>query len=159
MKIFDIPPLIDAIQQEIAAGETPDPAKVNLLVLEGPQAVEAWIDCIEEAKAEAAFIKDRIAQLRERMQARLDTVDRMSEALATVLDDAFSGKVKTATVTVWNQDSHSYDFDVPTTEEKYWVTPPKQVDKKALLADLREGRLPDSIQVKQSTSRSIRIRR
>lgn len=159
MRIFDIPPILEAIRNDLASNCTPDPAKVNILVQQGPQAIESWIDCIEEIKAEAAFIKDRIAQLQERMQARLDTAERMAENLSGILDSSFNGKIKTPTLTVWNQDTTSYDFDVPEGEKKYWVTPAPRVDKKALLNDLRDGKLPPGIEVRKNITRSIRTRR
>lgn len=103
MKIFDMVPMLQAINENIQLGIDPDPATVNLLVQEGPAVIEAWVDSIEETEAEGDFIKARIAQLKERQEARYKSAERMRQALAGVLLQGFSGKIKTPLITCWVQ--------------------------------------------------------
>ena len=86
MKIFDLPPLLEAIADEIAQTGEADPAKVNVLIEDGPVAIESWCDMIDSTKAEAEVIKARINELKERMEARLHTAERMSNLLRDILD-------------------------------------------------------------------------
>mgnify|MGYP003351398599 CR=1 FL=1 len=157
MKIFDLPPLLEAIAEEIAQTGEADPAKVNVLIEDGPVAIESWCDMIDSTKAEAEVIKTRINELKERMEARLHTAERMSNLLRDILDQSFEGKVKTPLITCWNQDSVTYDFDrVP---KDYYVVPEPKVDKKRLIADYKAGILPKDIAVIENKSRSLRTRR
>ena len=104
MKIFDLSPMMQDIQVSIQLGLVPDPAKVNLLVQEGPKVVEEWVDMIDEVEGEAGLIKARIDQLKSRMESREKSAERMRQALAGVLLQSFEGKVKTPLVTVWVQE-------------------------------------------------------
>jgi len=112
---------------------------------------------IESTYAEAEVIKARINELKDRMEARLHTAERMSNLLRDILDQSFEGKVKTPLITAWNQDSVTYDFDrVP---KDYYVVPEPKVDKKRLIADHKAGILPKDIAVIENKSRSLRTRR
>lgn len=158
IKVFDIPPIVEKIEEAISLGQEPDPALVNLLIQEGPACIESWIDAIEVVKVEADIIKKRIEELKERREARLHTAERMSDLLASVLENHFEGKVKTPTLTTWVQPTISYDFggSIP---KSYFVTPEPRLDKKRLMADHKEGKLPKGIEVTENVSRSIRVRR
>ena len=159
IKVFDIPPLLEAISEEIAAGKDPDPAKVNLLATEGPDAIESWLDAIEIVKGEAEIIKNRIEELKERRDARIHTAERMSNLLADILDNHFEGKIKTPTVTTWTQVTKSYDFECDDLPDQYVIHPEPRVDKKKMAEDYRAGKLPKGISVVENSSRSIRVRR
>ena len=129
----------------------------NVLIEDGPKAIEAWVDMIDSTKAEAEVIKTRINELKDRMEARLHTAERMSNLLRDILDQSFEGKVKTPLITCWNQDTVTYDFDhVP---KDYYVVPEPKVDKKRLIADHKAGTLPKDITVIENKSRSLRTRR
>lgn len=157
MKVFDIPYLLEAIADDIRDGREPDPAKVNLLIQDGPGAVEDWLDVITETEAVVEVLAVRIKELQDRKAAREHTAQRMKDLLSDILANHFDGKLKTAQVTVWNQESVSYEFaNVP---DEYLVTPEPKVDKKRLATDYKAGALPKGIEVTETTKRSLRVRR
>jgi len=156
--IFDIPVILETLDNEIAAGQDPDPAIVAWLVNEGPKAVEKWIDCIEQAEAEAALLATRIAELQGRKAARVQTVGRMKDVLIEILDKSFQGKIKTAEVTAWTQEVKTVEFEgeIPSV---YKIPQPDKVDKKAMLTDLKAGTLAPEIIVIETSKPTLRIRR
>ena len=159
MNIFDLPPIIEAIDNDIAAGLEPDPAKIALLVQEGPSAIESWIDMIDIAQGEADTIAARVKELQARKLAREAQVDRMKDCLATILDNHFDGKVKTAMVTTWTQESKSYEFPDEVIPVTYLIPQQPKVDKKQMITDLKAGTLPKTVTVNETTKSTLRVRR
>lgn len=161
MRIFDIGPTLEKIETDLQAGLAPDPALVNLLIEDGPVAVEEWLDMIANVEAEQAALDKRIEELEGRRDARKQTVKRMKEALQGVLLQHFSGKVKTAQVTAWVQDTVSYDYNGVNPEDhpQFYKTEVK-LDKKSLNeAYKNSASLPSGIEVVTNVSQSLRTRR
>ena len=87
----------------------------------------------------------------------------MSEVLRDILDTSFAGSVKTATLTLWNQDTKSFDFAIDDRDKaklsQYFVNPEPRLDKVKLAEHHKLGLLPQEVQVTEKTTRSIRTRR
>lgn len=158
MRVFDIGPVMETIQQAISEGLEPDPALVNLLCEEGPKAIEQFWDCIDETQAEADLLAGRIKELQGRKAAREQTVERLKGVLQDVLARHFDGKVKTATLTTWNQETPSYQFagEIP---EKYYKTPDPVLKKAEMIEDYKAGKLPETVEVIKSVTVSPRVKR
>jgi len=152
--------ILETLENEVAAGMEPDPAIIALLTQEGPKAIESWIDAIDVAKGEATVLATRIKELQGRKQCREQTIERMEKCLVEILDSSFNGKVKTAEVTAWTQESSTFEFEgvIPVT---YEIPQPPKVDKKAMLTDLKEGKLTasDTLTITETKKSTLRIRR
>ena len=158
LKLFELSELAEAVYQDLENGNPPDPAKVNLFIQQGPLAIEGWVDAIEALEGDADVIDLKIKALQIRKEARTSRSSNMKKFLSEVLDAHFSGKIKTALVTVWNQDSSSYEFEVPE-DSTYWIPQPKKLDKKALISAQKEHTLDPQVKVTESKTRSVRIKR
>ena len=157
MQIFQISALMESIQQAIEEGNEPDPMQLNVLLEEGPKAIESWWDAIDNTQAESDALDKRIKELQARKAARDQAVDRMKTALENFLRQHFNGKVRTAELTTWNQATTSYEFqNIPA---EYLKPQEPKVDKARLIADHKAGTLPKSVEVFEVVKESVRVKR
>ncbi len=161
MKIFDISPLMETIQQDLEEGREPDPAVVALLCQEGPKAIEEWTDAIANVEAEAEAIKARIVELKARKEAREQTVERMEGALKDVLKRHFNGKVKTPLLTTWVQKTTIYNVSGadPVKNPQFFKIPEPELKKSEVIRVYKEWVLPGNITVTEDSTESVRVRR
>lgn len=156
--IFDIGDMMENIKQAFSEGREPDPAIVNLLIQEGPAAIEKWLDAIDEVQGEADILAKRIAELKGRMDARNQTVERMKGVLSNLLALHFDNKIKTPTFTAWNQSTESYEF-TGTIPSAFLKPQEPKVDKKGLVDAVKAGQTFEGLEVNKNVSTSVRVRR
>ena len=170
MQIFQIGPIMEAIQQAIEEEREPDPALVELLCQEGPKAIEEWTDAIANVEAEAEAIKERINQLTERKKAREQTIERMDGALLDVLKRHFPKfdkhgnqtgyGVKTALLTTWVQRTPTYEVQAdPEKHATFYKFPEPELQKKKAIDAYKAGETPDGMTVTEGFTESVRVRR
>lgn len=162
MRVFDLGPLLERIEEAINEGLEPDPALVELLVQEGPKAVEQFWDLIDMTQADADLLATRIKELQGRKAAREQAVERMKGVLQDLLKRHFNGKIKTATITTWVQSTKTYTVTGadPVKHPQFFKTPEPEF-KKSLVLDLvkAEQPLPEGIEVTEGFTESPRVKR
>ena len=160
MRLFDLPDIMYDIRSAIERGEEPSTEAVNLLIKEGPKAVDDYFLMIDEVEAEAEAIKGHIDAMKARLERRETTAAKMKEYAKQILKAEFGGKIKTELGSYWVQGSTAYEFEV--TYEKhpeFFSVPEPKASKKALISAMKDGALPADIQVTSITSESVRVRR
>jgi len=92
--------------EEIRAGtrdDYPDEIKHRLqaFLREGPGAMDTWATVIEMYEEYAALLDVKIAALRKRKQAFSGRASKMRKELASVLTNAFNGRIMTSERTMF----------------------------------------------------------
>lgn len=80
-------------------------ARLDKLMLEGPQRIEAAAMVVRSMEANAAACEAEADRLRQRAKAFDAQSARLKARMTLCLDAAFSGKVKTPLFSVWTQKS------------------------------------------------------
>lgn len=80
-------------------------ARLDKLMLEGPQRIEAAAMVVRSLEANATACETEAQRLRERAKAFDAQADRLKQRMTICLDAAFHGKVKTPLFTIWTQKS------------------------------------------------------
>lgn len=80
-------------------------ARLDKLMLEGPQRIEAAAMVVRSMEANAAACEAEVDRLRQRAKAFDAQSARLKARMTLCLDAAFSGKVKTPLFSVWTQKS------------------------------------------------------
>lgn len=80
-------------------------ARLDKLMLEGPQRLEAAAMVVRSLEANATACEAEAQRLRERAKAFDAQVDRLKARMTVCLDTAFNGKVKTPLFTIYTQKS------------------------------------------------------
>lgn len=161
MKAFEIGPLMEQIQLAIEEGREPDPALVELLCQEGPRAVEEWWDAIDMVQSDVTVLAERIKALKERKDAREQTVDRMKSVLLNVLNNHFEGKIRTPLLTCWTQKTTTYEVTGadPIKNPTFFKFPEPELKKSVVVQVYKDGGLPDNVSVSEGFSESVRVKR
>ena len=79
--------------------------RLNKLMLEGPERIEAAAMVVRSLEANAAACEAESQRLRDRAKAFDAQADRLKQRMTKCLDTAFSGKVKTPLFSIWTQKS------------------------------------------------------
>ena len=77
--------------------------RLDKLMTEGPQRIEAAAMVVRGLEATEAAIKDEETRLRERRLSFEKQANKLKERMVIACDSAFSGKVKTQLFTIWTQ--------------------------------------------------------
>jgi len=78
-------------------------SRLDKLMLEGPERIEAAAMVVKQLEASATACEDEVTRLRERAKAFSDNADRLKKRMVIAVDSAFNGKVKTPLFSVWAQ--------------------------------------------------------
>lgn len=160
MRLFEIPDAMYAIREAIERGEAPPVEAVNLLLKDGPAAVDNWFLAMDEVEAEITAMKEHVASIKGRMDRRATTLEKMKSYAEQVLASEFNGKVKTAIGTYWVQAGKTYDFVTSFVEHPELFKIPEPVLKKAeLISMFKAGEMPSDICVTETETSSLRVRR
>lgn len=159
MTLYDIS--IEGMQLESILTEndgelTPElEARMDALLLEGPQRIEAAAMVVRTLETSAEAAKAEAKRLTERAASFEANAKSLKQRICIALDAAFDGKVKTPLFTVWNQtsaDTVSFELENGASFEDLITTNPEMVrvsyalDKKAI-AELYKNNapLPDAV--------------
>lgn len=157
MQIFQVSELMESITQSISEGNEPDQAALNLLLSEGPKAIEEWVDSMDNIQAEVDALDKRIKELTTRKKARAQAVERMDGALKDFLKRHFDGKVKLTELTAYIRKTPKYEFEGY--GQEYLKCPEPVVDKAGLIAAYKAGTLPSTVNVTVDHTESLIISR
>ena len=98
VRIFDVPreyvDLAEELTVTIMAGEEPSPEliwRLQAFKSDGPNAIDAWVNAIQEQDAAIAGIKKRMDQLASKKTAITKTVSYMRDVLTNVVDTIAAG--------------------------------------------------------------------
>jgi hypothetical protein len=130
-------------------------ARMDALLLEGPQRIEAAAMVVRTLESSADAAKAEAKRLTERATSFETNAKNLKNRIAIALDAAFGGKVKTPLFTIWNQtsaDTVSFELEAGTSYEDLLTTNPEIVrvsyplDKKAI-AELYKNNasLPETV--------------
>ena len=160
MHLFNLPDVMHDIREAIERGEEPSVEAVNLLLKEGPKAIDDYFLLIDEVEAEAEAIKAHIDTMKGRMERRKTTAEKMKSYMQQILTAEFGGRVRTALGSYWVQGGKTYDFGTSFEEHPELFKIPDPVLKKAeLIALYKAGTMPDDICVTETETSSLRVRR
>jgi Siphovirus Gp157 len=160
MQIFSIGPIFEQIRETLEAGEEVDPAITNLLVSEGPKAIDDFWMAIDGVQGEIDTLKAHLVAIKARMDAREKTVEHMKGVVQDLLVRHFDKKVKTSLGTYWVQGTPTYEVVADFTKNpEFFKTPDPVLEKKKVIEVYKQGTLPDTITVTESSTESVRCRR
>jgi hypothetical protein len=80
-------------------------ARLDALMKEGPERIEAAAKVVRMMEADAKACEDEADRLRERSRSFTAQADKLKQRMTFCLDAAFGGKVKTPLFTIWTQKS------------------------------------------------------
>jgi hypothetical protein len=130
-------------------------ARMDALLLEGPQRIEAAAMVVRTLETSAEAAKAEAKRLTERAASFESNAKSLKQRITIALDAAFNGKVKTPLFTIWNQtspDTVSFELDAGEDIHQIAVLHPDLVrttyalDKKAIAEVYKDNKpLPDAI--------------
>lgn len=154
-----------------AEGElTPEiEARLDALMQEGPERIEAAAMVVRSIEADAEVCKAEARRLLERAASFENNAQRLKDRMVFALDLAFNGKVKTPKFTIWTQkgaDTVAFDlreeFTIDMLHEQLpaAVRIKKELDKRALRDMFDAGLdLPESVFFEETPGkRFVRIK-
>ena len=171
MKLFDLGPLFEHVRERIEAGEAPDPAVVELIVQEGPRAIDDWFLMVEEVEGDVEAIKAHLEKMKARLAAKEQTVERMKGAVQDIMKRHFpkldkAGNVtgyglKTALGSYWVQKTPTFTFSGadPVKNPQFFKFPDPEFKKSEAIRVYKEGVLPENVTVTEDFTESVRCRR
>ncbi len=144
-------------------------ARINELMIAGPDRVEAGAMVVRSMEASAAACEAEVERLAKRAKAFQESANRLKGYIAMALDTVFGGKVKTNRFTLYTQQAPDHvAFEIREGHtidqvEKFYpslVRVKKELDKVALKERFNAGDpLPTAIEfTKTPGKRSIRIK-
>ena len=145
-------------------------ARLDDLMREAPDRIEAAAMVLRQFEANAAICKHEIERLNERKVSFENQVDKLKERIRLAVDAAFNGKVKTPRFTIWTQkaaDSVTFDlaeeFPLEMLQQDHpaLVKTELKLDKAAIKAiyECQPDTLPEAIFVNEKKgSRYLRVR-
>lgn len=160
MRLFDINPIMLDIQTALEAGTEPNPDAIALLIAEGPEAINDWVSAIREVEGQVATLKSRESEIKGRREAREQTIERMKNALQSVIQVSFEGKIKTAENTVWVQTvpKHQIEIENLNAVPSKYIRTEKTLDKALVKTDFKNGVAIDGLVITTTQEPSLRIK-
>ena len=152
-------------QQVLSMMEDPDvPEKAGRDTLEGiggeiEEKADAYAKIMRQLQAEADAIEKEMERLNDRRDMLISRVVRMKEALMESMRATGKTKFKTTLFSFGIRKASQKRLVIDheeTVPDKYWVQPPKVIDRKMLKEDLTHGDMPGVAHLEQSEYLSIR---
>lgn len=171
MKLFDLGPLFEHVREKIEAGETPDPAIVELIIQEGPKAIDDWFLMMDEVDGDIEALKAHLEKIKCRLDARKQTKERMEGMVQDILKRHFpkvdkAGNItgyglKTALGTYYVQKTPVFTFTGadPVKNPQFFKFPEPEFKKSEAIRVYKEGVLPENVTVTEEFTESVRCRR
>ncbi len=162
MQAFELPELfveLESLLQDPNADLNRIQAIKNLIVAEGPTAINNSIYLIKEIEGNVEALAKRIKELKARKDQKEATIERVREMIADMTDQFFSGKVKTTEFTVTMFDSHKVDIEAADLNmiPEAFVKREESLDRAKVKAALKDGFQIPGITVTERTERQMRI--
>lgn len=113
--------------------------------------VEGYVKIIDQMRSDREMLKTERDRINERIKSLNNNVKRMQEVLYDTLKASGKDKVKTPLYSIWIQQNPPSvevldELEIP---ESYWIEQLPTLDKRQLLADLKEGKKVKGAQIKQ----------
>ena len=113
--------------------------------------VEGYVKIIAQMKSDQEQLKIERDRINERVKSLNNNIKRMQEVLYEVLKASGKEKIKTPLYSIWIQQNPPSievldELEIP---ESYWIEQLPTLDKRQLLADLKEGKEVKGAQIKQ----------
>lgn len=112
---------------------------------------DGYVKVIAQMKSDQEMLKVERDRINARIKSLNNNVKRMQEVLYDVLKASGKDKVKTPLYSIWiQQNPPSVEIlDEVVIPKSYWVEQLPTLDKRQLLADLKEGKEIKGAQIKQ----------
>lgn len=158
MNLYQITQSTQQLLEMLSEGEIPeDVYKDTVDSLGAENAIDDVVKAIRNKQAEAEAFKVEADRLNEKKQAAEKAVDSMKKLLLDYLRATDQKKTGTGLFTVSRRSSKSCEFtDETKIPEQYLIPQPAKIDKKAILAELKEGKEIAGARLKESESIMIK---
>lgn len=122
--------------------------------------VENYAKVIRYLEGEQEMLKKEEERISGRRKSLENQVKRLKEGMQLSMDLTETPKIKTPLFTIWVQESKSASVEITNEKQllKAYKIPEVKADRKQLLADLKAGKVVRGAKLKESSSRSIRIK-
>ena len=123
------------------------------------QKADNYAKIVAQLKSEADGIEKEMQRLNDRRDSLKANIDRMKTALMESMRVTGKTKFKTTLFSFGIRRAGQKKLVIDceeTVPDKYWVQPPKVIDRKALKEDLAHGAMPGVAHLEQSEYLSIR---
>lgn len=112
---------------------------------------EGYVKVIAQMKSDQEMLKAERDRINERIKSLNNNVKRMQEVLYDTLKSSGKEKIKTPLYSIWiQQNPPSIEvLDESEIPESYWIEQLPTLDKRQLLADLKEGKEVKGAQIKR----------
>lgn len=120
---------------------------------------DGYAKVMQQLKAEAEAIEKEEQRLNDRRDMIMDNISRMKKALMESMKATGKTKFKTTLFSFGVRKAGQKRLVIDhedTVPDKYWVQPPKVIDRKMLKEDLTHGDMPGVAHLEQSEYLSIR---
>ena len=159
MELWELPNVFLKLEEMIAAGDDTTQL-VNALVELGPPAIDEYVLQVEEKEAYALVAREKAKVFVERARSLEERAEKMRDFLKDIVNNHFSGKVRTGLGTYYVGKTTTYDYEVDfRTHPEFFVIPEPKIRKKDLVDLVKANALPEVIEVTTNWSESLRVRR
>ena len=158
MNLYQITQSTQQLLEMLSEGEIPeDVYKDTVDSLGAENAIDDVVKAIRNKQAEAEAFKAEADRLTEKNQAAEKAVDSMKKLILDYMRATDQKKTGTGLFTVSRRSSKSCELtDETKIPEQYLIPQPAKIDKKAILAELKEGKEIAGARLKESESIMIK---
>lgn len=158
MNLYQITQSTQQLLEMLSEGEIPeDVYKDTVDSLGAENAIDDVVKAIRNKQAEAEAFKAEADRLIEKKQAAEKAVDSMKKLILDYLRATDQKKTGTGLFTVSRRSSKSCELtDETKIPEQYLIPQPAKIDKKAILAELKEGKEITGARLKENESIMIK---
>ena len=159
MELWELPNVFLKLEEMIAAGDDTTQL-VNALVELGPPAIDEYVLQVEEKEAYALVAREKAKVFVERARSLEERAEKMRDFLKDIVNNHFSGKVRTGLGTYYVGKTTTYDYEVDfRTHPEFFVIPEPKIRKAELNTLVKANTLPEDIKFTTTVSESLRVRR
>ena len=154
MNLYEITGAIAQLTELMEDGEIPQEAFNDTIEsLGAEEAIEGVVKAIRNAAADAEAFKAEAERLTEKRRQAEEKVDRLKALILNYLSVTDQKKAAAGIFTVSRRATKSCELlDESQIPEAYLIIQPPKVDKKTLLAELKEGKEIPGARLKESES-------
>lgn len=158
MNLYTVTQYTQQLVEMLSEGEIPEDVYNDTLESLGAEnAIEDVIKAIRNKQAEAEAYKAEADRMTEKKQAAEKSVDSMKKLLLDYMRTTDTKKAETGLFTVSRRTSKSCELtDESKIPEQYLIPQPAKIDKKTILAELKNGVDIPGAQIKESESVMIK---
>ena len=158
MNLYQITQSTQQLLEMLSEGEIPeDVYKDTVDALGAENAIDDVVKAIRNKQAEAEAFKAEADRLIEKKQAAEKAIDSMKKLILDYMRATDQKKTGTGLFTVSRRSSKSCELtDETKIPEQYLIPQPAKIDKKAILAELKEGKEIAGARLKENESIMIK---